>query len=378
MTETALRRIVVIGDEACALFAAALLSKRCGVAGCEVTAVAVQEQGADDTVFLRPETLRYFSDLGVDPAKLVEGGVGFPIFSTEVGIGEKTHRIPFSPYGPVRYGVEFHQLWMRWSLSGGKAELESFSRALAVDESGARFSWESAASIGQEFGLLLDRRKFTGALRQLAGFCGVLIENSGSSAFDCKAAEEWAVETTFNDRQLDADFVVDLSETGMAANALGLEDDGWSGPCLWLPQKSGMPGMELGSLYASLALFLSLLPGRGISDVECYEFNRVYECRKDRTDDMRALLSDDSHDVRGRPALVRKIEVFEACGRVPTEDYEVFSPGEWLAALLAVGHRPKRYDRLADRLPEVELQKVMEGLIAQLGGLKVQLRDSQG
>ena len=85
------------------------------------------------------------------------------------------------------------------------------------------------------------------------------------------------------------------------------------------------------------------------------EFNRLTNAEAERMTDFRSLLNQADLKDCSRSALRRKIDVFTACGRIPTEDYEVYMPQEWLAALWMRELRPRRHEKLAERMPESDL-----------------------
>jgi len=114
------------------------------------------------------------------------------------------------------------------------------------------------------------------------------------------------------------------------------------------------------SLQAAMDRMSAFMPDTGFHRAELAEYNRVAELESQLIKDMKILLHQGSQGAEGRPTLARKVDVFAQRGRIPTEDYEVFTGPEWMAALMSIGLVPKHYDRLADAFPAEDLQTNIE------------------
>ena len=149
---------------------------------------------------------------------------------------------------------------------------------------------------------------------------------------------------------------------------------GWQDGRLQIASGADLPGLEWQVLANAARRLCGLSAGLGNCDEEAREYTRLALQEEARITDMRALLNNDKPAATANPALRRKIDLFTACGRIPTEDFEVFAPHEWLAALIARGLEPRRYDRMAETLPEGELMQWLTRLrdqIARITGKEV-------
>ena len=140
----------------------------------------------------------------------------------------------------------------------------------------------------------------------------------------------------------------------------------WQAGRITVANPSRIPGTGLHACLQAANRWLAFSARPGSSTAEEREFNRLSVAEAERIADMEELLFAADPASNPREALRRKIAVFSACGRIPAEDYEVFAPQEWLAALLARGFYPARHDRLADALPQGELMDWLERLRRQL------------
>jgi len=117
----------------------------------------------------------------------------------------------------------------------------------------------------------------------------------------------------------------------------------------FLETPSGLPGLALHQLQTCTMRLLTFWPSGAFTLAEKTELKRLQKAETDLINDMAALLEYGPEAAKNSRSLRRKCQVYAARGRIPTEDYEVFSKPEWLAALSAGGIVPRSYDRLVDR-----------------------------
>ncbi len=140
----------------------------------------------------------------------------------------------------------------------------------------------------------------------------------------------------------------------------------WAGGLLSVATDGDVPGLDWQICVNAARRLLGLVPHLDDCENERREYTRLAAEEADRIADMRALLTDPDPGNTASHALKRKIDVFTACGRIPTEDFEVFGQPEWLAALWGRGLRPRRFDRMAKAMPEDDLHRWLSSLRSQI------------
>ncbi|MBV7260345.1 tryptophan 7-halogenase [Erythrobacter crassostreae] len=279
-------------------------------------------------LLLRPSMLSFHGELEISPDTLIQAASAEPVFSWTAQTPTGAISIPFSPYGVSRSGVEFHHYWQRAGELEDVSDISDFSLPLALENAGRPFNLKEMGQLPVQFGLRLDQARYADIMLQFAKQAGAKI-------------------TDDTNQETEADFVIEC--------VVDVESAAWRGSRIGLSAPDDLSGAE-SQVFANAARRACALIG-DLSDqpAERAEFNRLSENEADRIADMRTLLVAEDLQHSASPELLRKIDVFRACGRIPTEDFEVFLSPEWLAALRARGVQPRRYDRMADRLPEAEL-----------------------
>lgn len=314
-------RIVVRGTGAEAFILAAYLARWAQGDRAAIFVDASPETGQERALLLRPSFHRFHAEIGLSAAALDRiSGVAVPVTQAADDIA-----LPFEPLGLVRNGVEFHHHWMRARTLGEQSDLAAYSPSFALARHMPVISCQHADRMPFQTGVRVDAARYAELLQQrfvaLGGKVGVSAAGP-DLIFDCSA--EYRVSK-------------------------------WKGGVIEVARRTYIDGMTSHTCLEAGRRWLALAAKPGTSSAEEREFNRLGLAEADRIADMEDLLENADPVASTRPALARKIAVFGACGRIPTEDYEVFAPPEWLAALLAKGIMPARYDRLADILPEREL-----------------------
>lgn len=329
-------RIRVSGPGAFALVAGTALAHRLEGGGGHISIAATEGFDPAQIVLLRPEFHRFHAAIGMDTAALAQSGAR-PVFATDIG----SVSLPFTPHGSPRGGAEFHQHWLRSRTLGRTEAIGAFSPSQALDGRSGAVSLATAERLPAEHGIAIAHGAYAELLRARANALGAVLEAAGD--------------------ERSADLTFECTPTDRAPC--------WDGAKVALAGAYRVPGMALRSALVGAQRWLSLAARPDESAAEQREFNRLSAAEAERIADMEALLLDDDPSATERPALARKITVFTACGRIPAEDYEVFAPQEWLAALLARGFYPRRHDRLADALPEGELMTWLDRIKQEVASL---------
>jgi tryptophan halogenase len=150
----------------------------------------------------------------------------------------------------------------------------------------------------------------------------------------------------------------------------GRREAAWVGNCVAIGHAATVLeptapfGLEL--LHRSLDRLASLFPEGNPTEAERGEFNRRFAEEADRARDFviaRYLLSGRQgawwERVRQQtppPGVADKIALFRSRGRIPLLDGDLLEEADWANLFDAQGERARRYDALADAMPEAQLQ----------------------
>lgn len=150
----------------------------------------------------------------------------------------------------------------------------------------------------------------------------------------------------------------------------------WSGNCVAIgpaaSQVEPLNGDDAQAIQSGVGRLIALLPTADGSPLAALEYNRLMAEEQDRARDMAAFryaaaTRDDPLWIQARgvapsPSLAYKQAQFESRGRVVLYDEETFVEGAWVGAFLGHGIKPRRHDRLADRLPADRADAVLARL----------------
>lgn len=325
---------LVVGDPMRAGMMGAAIARYCGGENC----VIVPQGGEDDadTILMRSDHLRFHAELQIDPAEIERLNGARRVYAYHPIAGEAAPLIPFSSFGLSAHGVDFHQLWLRADEIKAQPPLEAFCAAIAFTDNDAA---DRARQPDLAFGVECSRSLYAQLLLGHAQRLGARVESEVPSQ--------------------PSDLVIDCRASGHDGGVT------WEANRISIDPTSVLAGEEWQSVVNAVRRLVAMVAHPAGAQAEQREFNRLSAAQAERMTDFRVLLTEADPRALERPALQRKIEVFEACGRIPTEDYEVFAPFEWLAALWAREIRPHRHERLADRMPEADLLNWMANAYAQ-------------
>ena len=329
-----MERVIVSGPAVRVGIIGAYLAAKWAGEGREVI-LSPDTEARSDEVLLRPGFKPFHAEVGL-AADVLEGGKVALGTRVETASGPVT--LPFTPFGLSNGGVDFHHFWQRANTISEQPELEDYSLARALE---GRTDQMDLSRLPVSVGMRLPRAKYASALIELAQARGAKVVSDG-------------------DPQM-AQLCIHCENPCVA--------QAWDGGVLRVFCSHAIDGIEpLRCLNAAKRL-VALMADLHDNAAERGEYNRLAANEAERIADMVELLGSDDPAATQRAALKRKIDLFEACGRIPTEDFEVFTKPEWLAALWARGIRPRRNDRLANVMPEPDLLNWLSALRQQIGQL---------
>ena len=322
------QRIHVVGPAHRVAIVGSILARRWAGKARELVLSPDPTAETEVPIVARPDQRSVHAELGLTFEQLIQAAEAGPVFAIEAKSVSGSVALPFSPFGMAKFGVEFHHFWQRGNAQQDQPDLTEFSLALSMQQAPIAARIAAIRNLPLQFGLELDRANFAALLLKNAASNGARLDEAGSAD--------------------GADLIIDCRPTQGPA--------GWSEGALKVAGDCDIPGIEWQVCVNAARRFLALTPDLGDCEHEQREYSRLTADEADRIGDMRALLGDPQPEDTGRPALKRKLDVFMACGRIPTEDFEVFGQPEWLAALWARGIRPRRIDRMAKAMPDSELR----------------------
>jgi len=331
------QRIVVQGPP----LRAGIIGAYLACAGAKVIIALVGEEPTG-SVLLRPELDRIHAEIGLKSQKLPGASKALGMMAL---VPEGPVTLPFSPYGMANAGVDFHHYWKRASALRSQPELGDYSLALALAGKADRVD---LSRLPLKVGTRLSRPTYAKALLELA-------QQSGAK-----------VTTAFDPRE--GDLIVDCGATDASPY--------WQGHRVRVASDGDLEGIEPTICFNAAKRLLALSADNAKNPAEQAEYTRLAQLEVERIEDMRVLLACEDPRATNRPSLKRKVDLFAACGRIPTEDFEVFSQPEWLAALIARGVRPRRHDRLANTMPEASLLEWLTALRQQINQIATSVRGS--
>ncbi|WRH76247.1 MAG: tryptophan halogenase family protein [Sphingobium sp.] len=165
-----------------------------------------------------------------------------------------------------------------------------------------------------------------------------------------------------------------LAEPRFLKFKTGMRQESWYKNCVAVGLASGfMEPLESTSIHliqTAVDRFLKFLPGEGLCDADIAEYNRQNRFEWETIRDF--LILHYHRNERDEPfwkecaqmpipgRLQRKIELFEASGRIFREHEELFTEVGWLQVLLGQGVTPRAYHPLADNLDAAQFLEFME------------------
>lgn len=326
-----IRSILIKGAGLRAWLPAAFLSAHFPNGGCAIH-VQLSDQNSDaQDILARPQIRRLHQKLEITEAELAKAAKARPAFVAKVETGNTSILLPFGAFGFDRDGAEFHHFFRRAQMAGHTVPLAAYNLATQLACSDVRSVDLASGLPGVDYGYSLSVTGYTELLKGTALERGVQEVSAPAQA----------------DLTIDATAIPGKDHLTTPTH--------WSGACLHLAAYTGVPGIELHTMLTAMELLIALLPDTAFHTCETREYDRLSHAEHQRIADMFTLLFDTGENRDPGSGLIRKQNVYEATGRIPVEDYEVFSKAEWLAAFSARNVFAREYDRLADRMDEASL-----------------------
>jgi len=340
-------RVLIIGGDVSAWLPAAMLAARLPKNIYEIT-VCDTGDGREDTLLARPYICRAHDLIGIDDQALAHDASARPVhaYKVERETGEEIC-LPFGEYGYPHQGAAFNHYWLRVAQTGQARALADYNLALRLTEAGGFLGKVPSGLPFLDYGYELSRRRYVALLRRIAMQSGVK-DDVGAIKNVTIATPGLIENVTLERAQLTPDLTLCFGGEDLPiADQLARIDECLNG--FFLETPSGLPGLALHQLQTCTMRLLTFWPSGAFTLAEKTELKRLQKAETDLINDMAALLEYGPEAAKNSRSLRRKCQVYAARGRIPTEDYEVFSKPEWLAALSAGGIVPRSYDRLVDR-----------------------------
>ena len=339
---TSIPVIHVVGEDYRAWMIASSLAAR--LQGSE-TRIAIDmasrpETARDERIVLRPNIRRLHQLLQIPERVLVEQAEARPIHAFQSPSCEGDVTLPFGAYGMDRGGAGFLQYWLRAREAGDDLALQSFNLALAAYHAN-RFTPEPLANGPSiDFGYEVSQSGYASILQNCAKALGV--QQLPSAQRQERGRDILIINT-----------LADIKPTDACGAA-------WVGNKMFICRNDleiqKIPGMAAYCIQSAIERLIDVWPDGNFHEIEIAEYNRLKANERDRIIDFSTLLFSVPETWCNSPQLARKVNVFRQRGRIPKEDYEVFSEPEWITVLLARGIFPQGYDRLAEMISMEELQ----------------------
>jgi len=323
-----MRKIFVSGEGVRAAITGALVTRLCAGPDCEVHIISDPVRLAPRVV-MRPDVYRYHGEIGLEPQSLANLPNVTAVFAVAAPTPNGTVQIPYAGFGEPLLGVEFHHLLSRAKHFEAQPDLQEFSPSIVLQRDAPNLDLAQASQLPIPFGIAVP----------CADYVNMLLSHAQNFGGKISARPNLSVDR--------ADLVIDCSPLYNAT--------GWEGGTVSIGLRDSLDGIEWQHLYNNVKRAVDLAAGSSEQMESQREFNRLAAAEHERILDFEELFKLADPQASDRSALRRKIEVFEACGRIPMEDYEVFGQPEWLAAFWGTGLRPKRYNRMADAFSQAEI-----------------------
>jgi len=347
--------IAIIGDGLRAAIPAAYLAARCGSPDMRITVIPSKAQLQDrGDVMVRPNIRRLHQLLKIPEKHILGPAEGRRLYAVDMDSKSGEVTLPFGPYGQPYNGVSFlHQtlcLARNKAVSNPLKPLAHYNLNLALKGLGEDVPFVAEV----EFGYKFPRLNYGNMLKHYAQSFGANFVKPPFQSLQRDGGSGHTKTVKTASGTVEADCIIDV--TPLKENRV----HGWCENVLYIPDVLFLPGIEVYTLQAAMDRMSAFMPDTSFNTSELAEYNRVTELENQLIEDMDVLLKRGAEGGKGRPSLARKVDVFSQRGRIPTEDYEVFTGPEWMAALMSAGLEPKHYDRLADAFTAEDLQANIE------------------
>lgn len=348
-----IKSIVIIGSSIEAWLPAAYLRARLPAAY-SICVIEIDKPHDDYAIIARPSSKELHHLLHHSEQDLARGAQAKPLLAAQINAASSNILLPFGRYGIDRDGAEFQHLWRRVNPDDRMECLNDYNLSIAMHRAGL-FMPQAPQSLPQyEYGYILSANGYQAMLQKSA----VDTQTIAAKTMRVHRDGDHISSVDCGGQSVQADLYIDATQDSSIYNISadmkpGDSSNVWRGNCLSISAGfeniDHQSGMRLYRLQKAMERLIALWPDSDFAACELNEYNRLTLAQQEHINDMNILIIGDKKSMQSRPALVRKTSVFSARGRVTSEDYEVFSKAEWIAALIAAHMKPASYDRLADR-----------------------------
>ena len=336
-------KIAIFADPLSAGLIASLVAARLPKTTCNIDLFINEKIETPSEIYARPNIRHVHQLLQITEAELMRFAearmvLSLPANSYKAG----DFQLPLGDYGYPIKGCAFQHYWFR-AFSANKAkDFEHYNFALRLSESDIIYGEAPAHCPKISPGYVFNGEAYAKLLLSKAREMGSLELKSGNMQLKHLSDEHTQVRIDEDINEYDLIFNVDggLEELGR---------NGWVGNYVSIQPERSHEGLFLYQIQSALERIFNIWSQSSDNRIECQEYNRLLEAETEHIQDMKQLLAGPlSDETEGQ--LSRKINLFEVMGRIPFEDYDLFSRAEWMAAMRSVGIKALGYNRLADRL----------------------------
>jgi hypothetical protein len=342
------RTILIIGEGLNAWFPAAMLSKSLPP---NMYRILVQDTGSNNTsnsstIIARPNICRAHSILGIDDPMLAREAKARPVHASPVNLKGKEVFLPFGEYGVPYLGAAFNQHWLKANKAGKAGPLSDYNLALRLTSEGGFLGKPLEGMPFVDYGYQLSVMSYTTLLKNIALKANVTVIDEALN--DIKTKDSVLIESVvFENSQIQPDlslcFAGQDSANQETLKRLDICLNGY-----YVDTSSSIPGVGLHQLQNCVTRLLAYWPDGAFTQTEKSELRRIHLAEAQNVADMHTLLTQGPAAALAGSTLARKCRVYSSRGVIPTEDYEVCTKAEWLAAFSLSGLVPKQYDRIVD------------------------------
>lgn len=369
-----IKDIIIIGSSIEAWLAAAMLRMRMPGADYNISVIESHNNPINPKaeILARPSSIGLHHILQLSEADLGQYAQARPALCAEIhGHSPKPILLPFGQYGIGRDGAEFQHLWKRYqeiNTANGHncAPLADYNLAITMHKASIFTPTAPSGLPHYDYGYILNEIGYVTLLKTRAAN----VQHICADHIKVNIDQGQIMTIDVDHQSLKADLYIDATSEKMLRTKIDAHDAAWSGNCIEIigsySDIDRQTGIRLHRLQSAIERLISLWPNNEFAHCEIDEYNRLTHAEQKHIYDMNALLlsglSPGQAAANKSAALLRKISVFQARGRIAVEDYEIFSKAEWIAALLSTGISPQSYDRMALRMDEATLERWMTQL----------------
>ncbi len=349
-----IRNITLMGAPLSCALAAAMIAARLPAGACYLDVVLT---GSDvkDIIYSRPDIRHVHQLLQITEGELRQKAGAQMVMALPYRSGSKgIIQAPLGAYGMPRRGCEFQHYWRRAFAVSKAQDMKHYNLALRLHDAGYVIADTPPDLPILDPAYKFDTKAYGRLLMAIARETAPLnIYNNKDVVL--KAGQHGIYNLELSGQNYSADLILDMRIESKPQNK-------WMMNYLPIDIDDHLPGVLLHQVKTAIERLFSLWPDTAYNAAEPREYNRLTAEHIAHIDDMRALLSGDEKLALRRERIRRKINLFQSRGRLPLEDYDVFTKAEWISVLRGVGVMQMGYDRLADRESISDIQLWLETL----------------